>query len=45
MRRDHGGRAHALHRNGTDEYHCTDGLCTQERVHLAGGRVEVDLPA
>jgi 3-phenylpropionate/trans-cinnamate dioxygenase ferredoxin subunit len=36
---DHGGRTFAIFRNDTDQYFCTDGLCTHEDVHLADGLV------
>lgn len=36
---DHGGRTFALYRSPDDRYFCTDGLCTHEQVHLAGGLV------
>lgn len=39
MRFDHGGRTYALFRNDAGEWYCTDGLCTHEEVHLAGGLV------
>ena len=36
---DHGGRTFAIYRSPEDEYFCTDGLCSHEQVHLAGGLV------
>lgn len=39
IRWDHGGRTYAVYRSPDDEYFCTDGLCTHENVHLAGGLV------
>ena len=39
IRFDYGGRTFAVFRNDTDEYFCTDGLCTHENVQLAGGLV------
>jgi 3-phenylpropionate/trans-cinnamate dioxygenase ferredoxin subunit len=39
IRFDHGGRTFALYRSPEDVYYCTDGLCTHEQVHLAGGLV------
>ena len=37
---DHEGRTFAIYRSPDgDEYYCTDGLCTHERVHLADGLV------
>ena len=39
IRFDHGGRTFALYRTEDDRYFATDGLCTHEKVHLAGGLV------
>jgi 3-phenylpropionate/trans-cinnamate dioxygenase ferredoxin subunit len=39
MRWDHAGRTYALYHSPDGEYFCTDGLCTHENVHLAGGLV------
>jgi 3-phenylpropionate/trans-cinnamate dioxygenase ferredoxin subunit len=39
MRWDHGGRTFAIYRSPDDEFFATDGLCTHENVHLAGGLV------
>ena len=39
MRFDHAGRTFAIYRSPDDEYFATDGLCTHEKVHLAGGLV------
>ncbi len=39
IRFDHGGRTYAIYRSPTDDYFCTDGLCTHEGVHLADGLV------
>ena len=39
IRFDHEGRTFAIYRSPEDEYYCTDGLCTHERVHLADGLV------
>ncbi|CAA9438535.1 MAG: Naphthalene 1,2-dioxygenase system ferredoxin component [uncultured Rubellimicrobium sp.] len=39
MRWDHGGRTYALYHSPDGEFFCTDGLCTHENVHLAGGLV------
>ena len=36
---DHGGRRYAIYRSPEGDYYCTDGLCTHERVDLAGGLV------
>ena len=37
MRFDHGDRTFAVYRSTGDKYFATDGLCTHEKVHLAGG--------
>ena len=39
MRFDHGGHSYAIYRSPDDEFFCTDGLCTHEKMHLAGGLV------
>ena len=39
MRFDHEGRTFAVFRSPDDEFFATDGLCTHEKVHLAGGLV------
>lgn len=39
IRFDHGARTFAIYRTGNDRYYATDGLCTHEKVHLAGGFV------
>ncbi len=39
MRWDHGGRTFALYHSPEGTFFCTDGLCTHEQVHLAGGLV------
>ena len=39
VRFDHGGRSFAIFRSPDDKYYATDGLCTHEKVHLAGGLV------
>ncbi len=39
VRFDHGGKTYAIYRSPNDEYFATDGLCTHEHVHLAGGLV------
>jgi 3-phenylpropionate/trans-cinnamate dioxygenase ferredoxin subunit len=47
MRFDYGGKTYAIYRSPDDEYFCTDGLCSHEEVHLAGGLVmdyEVECP-
>ena len=39
MRFDHAGRTFAIYHSPDGEFFCTDGLCTHENVHLAGGLV------
>ena len=39
MRWDHGGRTFAIYHSPDGEFFATDGLCTHENVHLAGGLV------
>lgn len=39
IRFDHQGRSFAIYRSPDDEYFATDGPCTHEQVHLAGGLV------
>lgn len=39
MRWDHDGRTFAIYHAPGGEFFCTDGLCTHEAVHLAGGLV------
>lgn len=39
MRWDHDGKTFAIYRSPDDEFFATDGLCTHEHVHLAGGLV------
>jgi len=39
VRFDHDGRTFAIYRSPDDAYFATDGLCTHEQVHLAGGLV------
>lgn len=39
IRFDHGDRTFAIYRSPSDEYFCTDGLCTHEKVHLEDGLV------
>lgn len=39
VRFDQGARTLAIYRSAADTYHCTDGLCTHESVHLADGLV------
>jgi 3-phenylpropionate/trans-cinnamate dioxygenase ferredoxin subunit len=47
MRWDHNGRTFALYHSPDGEFFATDGLCTHENVHLAGGLVmdhEIECP-
>jgi len=47
MRFDHGGRTYALYHGPEGDFYCTDGLCSHEHVHLAGGLVmdyEIECP-
>ena len=39
LRFDHGGRTFAIYRTSDGKFHATDGLCTHQNVHLAGGFV------
>lgn len=39
IRFDHGQGTYAVYRTADDKYYATDGLCTHEKVHLAGGFV------
>lgn len=39
MRFDHGERTFAIYRNTDGKFYATDGLCTHQNVHLAGGFV------
>lgn len=43
IRFDHGGRTFAIYRGPSDDFFCTDGLCTHEKVHLADGLVMDDI--
>jgi 3-phenylpropionate/trans-cinnamate dioxygenase ferredoxin subunit len=43
LRFDHGGRTFAIYRSMEGEVFATDGLCTHEQVHLAGGLVMDDV--
>ena len=43
LRFDHDGQTYAVYRSPDDEYFATDGLCTHEKVHLAGGLVMDDI--
>jgi len=47
VRFDHEGRTFVIYRGPADDYFCTDGLCTHEKVHLEDGLVmdyEVECP-
>jgi 3-phenylpropionate/trans-cinnamate dioxygenase ferredoxin component len=47
IRFDSGERTFAVYRSPDGDFYCTDGLCTHEAVHLAGGFVmdyEVECP-
>jgi 3-phenylpropionate/trans-cinnamate dioxygenase ferredoxin component len=39
IRFDHDGRTFAIYRTNDDRFFATDGLCTHQQVHLAGGFV------
>lgn len=39
IRFDHSGHSYAIYRSPGDEYFCTDGYCTHEKIHLADGLV------
>ena len=34
IRFDHQGRTYAIYRSASDEYFCTDGLCSHEAIQL-----------
>jgi 3-phenylpropionate/trans-cinnamate dioxygenase ferredoxin subunit len=40
---DHEGRTFAIYRSPEGEFFATEGLCTHEQVHLAGGLVMDDI--
>jgi 3-phenylpropionate/trans-cinnamate dioxygenase ferredoxin subunit len=40
LRLDHGGQTYALYHTDEGELFCTDGLCTHDECHLAGGLLE-----
>lgn len=47
LRFDHEGRTFAIYHAPGGAFYCTDGLCTHEQVHLAGGLVmefEIECP-
>ncbi|HKW30753.1 MAG TPA: MocE family 2Fe-2S type ferredoxin [Verrucomicrobiae bacterium] len=39
LRFDHGEQTFAIYRTTDDKFYATDGLCTHQNVHLAGGFV------
>ena len=39
IRFDQGGQTFAIYRSPKNEFFCTDGLCTHEKVHLEDGLV------
>ena len=39
IRFDSGNATYAIYRSPDDQFFCTDGLCTHEKVHLADGLV------
>jgi 3-phenylpropionate/trans-cinnamate dioxygenase ferredoxin component len=39
IRFDHDGRTFCIYRSPDDNFYCTDGLCTHEKVHLCDGLV------
>jgi 3-phenylpropionate/trans-cinnamate dioxygenase ferredoxin subunit len=39
MRWDHAGQSYAIYHSPDGEFFCTDGHCSHEQVHLAGGLV------
>ena len=39
LRFDHGDRTYAIYRTTDGQFYATDGLCTHQAVHLAGGFV------
>lgn len=39
LRFDHQEQTFAVYRSSDDQYYATDGLCTHQQVHLAGGFV------
>ena len=47
MRWDHDGKTYAIYHSPDGEFFCTDGICSHEKVHLAGGLVmdyEIECP-
>ena len=43
IRFNHGGKIYAIYRSPQDEYFATDGICTHQRIPLAGGLVMDDI--
>jgi len=43
MRFDRDGKTFAIYRSPEDAFYATEGLCTHEKVHLAGGLVMDDI--
>jgi 3-phenylpropionate/trans-cinnamate dioxygenase ferredoxin subunit len=43
IRFDHDGRTFAIYRSPDDQYFATEGLCSHEKAHLAGGLVIDDI--
>ena len=39
IRFDHGGKTFVIYRSPENEFFCTEGLCTHEKVHLCDGLV------
>ena len=39
IRFDHAGHTYAIFRSPDDKFYATDGLCTQEKIHLCDGLV------
>ena len=37
LRFDRAGRTYAIYRTGNDAVFCSDGLCSHQQAHLAGG--------
>ena len=47
IRFDHASQTFAIYRSPDDQFYCTSGLCTHEKVHLADGLVmdhEIECP-
>ena len=47
IRFDHGSKTYAVYRSPENLFYATDGLCTHQRFHLAGGLVmghEIECP-